>query len=479
MTTAYTSILKLALPVTGELSGTWGTTVNDSITSMVEQAIAGLATISSWTAAAHTLTTANGATSESRCAMLECSGAPGAAAQVICPTATKLYILKNGVTGGYAVTLKTSGGTGISVPNGTTAWLYCDGTNVVSATSYIASLSLGAALGVASGGTGLTSTPSNGQLMIGNGTGYTAATLTAGTNVTITNASGSITIAATGGSGGGTVTSVDGSGGSTGLTLAGGPITTSGTLTIGGTLVAASGGTGLTSPGTAGYVLTSTGSGWVSSPSTAGGTVTSVTGSGGSTGLTLTGGPITTSGTLTLGGTLAVGYGGTGLTSVGTSGNVLTSNGSAWVSSAPAAGALSSITAATGANTISSGDNAQTWKWTLTTASKNALALTENAAGTGGSGAQVLVNISTLATSTTVPLKATARGSTYGVVLDRFGQFGVGDVSSGGALGANFVVVPSGLGPASPIIFNGLPTSSAGLTSGMVWLNSNVLTIVP
>jgi hypothetical protein len=70
MTTQYTPTLKLALPVTGELSGTWGDVVNDNITSMVEQAIAGLATINTWTANAHTLTTANGTTSESRCAML-------------------------------------------------------------------------------------------------------------------------------------------------------------------------------------------------------------------------------------------------------------------------------------------------------------------------------------------------------------------------------------------------------------------------
>ena len=132
MPTTYTPILQLALPATGELNGTWGTTVNDNITSMVEQAIAGLATINTWTTASHTLTTANGTTSEARCAILECSGAPGAAATVICPTASKVYIIKNSVTGGFAVTLKTSAGTGVSVANGSTALLYCDGTNVVS-----------------------------------------------------------------------------------------------------------------------------------------------------------------------------------------------------------------------------------------------------------------------------------------------------------------------------------------------------------
>ena len=51
---------------------------------------------------------------------------------------------------------------------------------------------------IANGGTGLTTTPANGALDIGNGTGFTRTTLTAGSNITITNASGSITIAASG-----------------------------------------------------------------------------------------------------------------------------------------------------------------------------------------------------------------------------------------------------------------------------------------
>lgn len=57
---------------------------------------------------------------------------------------------------------------------------------------------------IAFGGTGLSAVPANGQIPIGNGTGYTLGTLTAGANVTITNAAGVITIAATGGGGGGT-----------------------------------------------------------------------------------------------------------------------------------------------------------------------------------------------------------------------------------------------------------------------------------
>ena len=58
-------------------------------------------------------------------------------------------------------------------------------------------------LAVARGGTGLDgSSAANGKLLIGNGSGFTLATLTAGSNVTITNAAGSITIASSGGGGG-------------------------------------------------------------------------------------------------------------------------------------------------------------------------------------------------------------------------------------------------------------------------------------
>jgi hypothetical protein len=57
-------------------------------------------------------------------------------------------------------------------------------------------------LAIARGGTNLATTPANGQLLIGNGTDYTLATLTAGENISITNSAGSITINSTGGGGG-------------------------------------------------------------------------------------------------------------------------------------------------------------------------------------------------------------------------------------------------------------------------------------
>jgi len=137
--------------------------------------------------------------------------------------------------------------TSVDVSGGSTGVTFSGGPITTSGT-----ITMAGTLAVANGGTGATSTPTNGQLLIGNGSNYTPANLTAGTNITITNGSGTITISATGGSG--SVTSVDGSGGSTGLTLTGGPITTSGTLTLGGTLAVASGGTGSTTLDGAGIV---------------------------------------------------------------------------------------------------------------------------------------------------------------------------------------------------------------------------------
>jgi hypothetical protein len=107
----------------------------------------------------------------------------------------------------------------------------------------VAVTALSGAITIANGGTGLGTTPTNGQLLIGTGSGYALANLTAGSGISITNSSGGITIAASG-AGFGTVTSVDVSGAATGLIFSGGPVTTTGVITMSGTLGVANGGTG-------------------------------------------------------------------------------------------------------------------------------------------------------------------------------------------------------------------------------------------
>jgi len=92
------------------------------------------------------------------------------------------------------------------------------------------------ALSVASGGTGLTTIPTNGQLLIGNGTGYTLNTLGAGAGISVTNGSGTITVDNTG--------VISFSAGTTGLTPG---IAAAGVIVLAGTLIAANGGTGFSS----------------------------------------------------------------------------------------------------------------------------------------------------------------------------------------------------------------------------------------
>lgn len=148
---SYTSSLKLILPVTGEFTGTWGTAaINDQITSLVDVAVAGYTTVA-WTTPGtdQTLTNGNGsAANEARSMYLNITGAPGSALNVIAPTASKLYYIKNSTSGGFAVTLKTSAGTGVSVPNGKAMVLVCDATNIVDAITAFSSVSIASTLDV-------------------------------------------------------------------------------------------------------------------------------------------------------------------------------------------------------------------------------------------------------------------------------------------------------------------------------------------
>jgi hypothetical protein len=80
-------------------------------------------------------------------------------------------------------------------------YLKTQGSGGFGAVSTVATVPVGdisGVLSVAKGGTNLSATPTNGQLLIGNGTGYTLASLTAGSNITITPGAGTISIAATG-----------------------------------------------------------------------------------------------------------------------------------------------------------------------------------------------------------------------------------------------------------------------------------------
>jgi hypothetical protein len=142
MPSSYTPSLRLVLPVTGELTGTWGDVTNQGLTELVDASIAGTASIT-MADANYTLSTADGTADEARKMFVVATGALTAARNIICPTASKLYFVANTTTGGFAVTLKTSAGTGVSIPNGAAMVLYCDGTNVINAITNFNELDIG------------------------------------------------------------------------------------------------------------------------------------------------------------------------------------------------------------------------------------------------------------------------------------------------------------------------------------------------
>lgn len=148
----YTTSLRLVQPSVGDVN--WGTTVNNGLTALVDSAIAGTVTIIVGSTD-YTLSSNNGGADEARAAVLRLEPGGGVGARfIIVPALSKLYVVSNNT--GFIQSVSTSGSGGIAVPNGATVYLRCDGTNVVEALNYFGSLTLGAALPIASGGTGST-----------------------------------------------------------------------------------------------------------------------------------------------------------------------------------------------------------------------------------------------------------------------------------------------------------------------------------
>jgi microcystin-dependent protein len=131
MASTYSESLKLELIGDGDQSGTWGSTTNRNLGTLLEQAITGVKTIT-MVNANYVLTNFNGVSDEARNAVLVVQGTNSAIRQVIAPLEQKLYIVYNNTSGGYAITIGASSGALISVPNGVTAQVYCDGTNFFS-----------------------------------------------------------------------------------------------------------------------------------------------------------------------------------------------------------------------------------------------------------------------------------------------------------------------------------------------------------
>lgn len=135
MATAYTSLLGLALPVTGELSGSWGDIVNNSITSLLDSAISG--TTSLTTDADVTLTTTTGAANQARQAIILWNPASGTVTRnITVPAQSKIYTVINASGGTQSIVLRGAGPTtGVTIIKGESAVVAWNGTDFIKISS--------------------------------------------------------------------------------------------------------------------------------------------------------------------------------------------------------------------------------------------------------------------------------------------------------------------------------------------------------
>jgi hypothetical protein len=316
--TNFSPLLGLALPTTGDLSGTWGTVVNDSITQLLDSAVAGTTTLSVDTDV--TLSTTNGAANQARNAIIRWTASNGATTRnITAPAQSKAYLVINAGTG--SIVIRGSGPTtGVTLPAGTRALVAWSGSDFVKVASNPAVLTtdVSGALPIANGGTGATTQQAAMNALAGAQTANRVLR-SDGTNTTLsqvaltTDVTGTLPVA----NGGTGVTASTGTGSNV--------LSASPALTGTPTAPTATVGTNTTQLATTAYVINQIGAiaAGVSSFSA------------GTTGLTPS---LATSGAVTLAGTLSAANGGTGLTSPGASGNILTSDGTNWTTAAFAGG---------------------------------------------------------------------------------------------------------------------------------------------
>ena len=137
MPSTYSPNLGFELPAAGEQAGTWGTTVNTNIGTLIEQAIGGIAVVQITDGADTTVTIPDGATGVARNMVLDLRGSLTANRVLLVPAKKKLYFIQNNTDNGYWVTVKVSGQSGVAVPNGKSVVLLCDGVDVYVATNYL------------------------------------------------------------------------------------------------------------------------------------------------------------------------------------------------------------------------------------------------------------------------------------------------------------------------------------------------------
>ena len=183
---ANTTLLGLNLPQTGGDSGIWGDDINNGMTELVEVSLAGTNNITTTSDVTLAITNGNNSSTFSstatnstvaQYAVINLTGSRSTVQNINVPAYSKTYIVYNNTSGGQAVTVKKTGGTGVSIANGEKAICYYDN---VTATDVI---KIASSVITASGITGIVS-GTNGGTGVNNG----ASTITIGGNLTFSGA---------------------------------------------------------------------------------------------------------------------------------------------------------------------------------------------------------------------------------------------------------------------------------------------------
>lgn len=133
--TTYDNNLRIAEIGTGEQAGVWGVTTNYNLAVLLTEAITGVINIT--ISGNQALQALDGLTDQARQAVLVLTGTPAAAFTLYTPPIDKVYIIKNSTGKTATISAATAengttatGGRTITIPDGNTTIIYCDGTNI-------------------------------------------------------------------------------------------------------------------------------------------------------------------------------------------------------------------------------------------------------------------------------------------------------------------------------------------------------------
>ena len=165
-------LLKLTLQALDENPDTWGGVFNTSAIQILEDSIAGAAAVSLVSTSDYTLAVTAGGPSDAdhyRYMIIDITGSPGGATNIIVPDTSKLYLAVNGTGDSSDIVMKTAAGAGVTVPVDNAYFVYSDGTDVIQTEAALATTATTATTatnatqlgGIAAAGYGPLATASN------------------------------------------------------------------------------------------------------------------------------------------------------------------------------------------------------------------------------------------------------------------------------------------------------------------------------